>query len=102
WRGARHHSLAACPRGTEHPLFLPFHFAFPVVIPRSAATRDLCRHSVSYEIPRCAGMTALSLGHLMASGLVGDPTAPVMGSAGATNRNSYTLSAAQSSARSFT
>ena len=40
--------------------------------------------------------------YLMASGLVGDPTAPVIGIAGATNRNSYTLSAAQSSASSFT
>src|SRR5689334_23837976 len=40
--------------------------------------------------------------YLIASGLVGEPTAPVMGIAGATNRNSYTLSAAQSSASSFT
>src|SRR5205823_4994586 len=42
-----------------------------------------------------------SADYLMASGLVGEPTAPVIGSAGATNRNSYTLSAAQSSASSF-
>ena len=40
--------------------------------------------------------------YLIASGLVGEPTAPVMGIAGATNRNSYALSAAQSSASSFT
>jgi hypothetical protein len=39
--------------------------------------------------------------YLIASGLIGEPTAPVIGSAGATNRNSYTLSAAQSSARSL-
>ena len=39
--------------------------------------------------------------HLIANGLVGEPTAPVIGMAGATNMNSYTLSAAQSSARSF-
>src|SRR5439155_1686380 len=41
-------------------------------------------------------------GYLIARGLVGEPTAPVIGIAGATNRNSYTLSAAQSSASSFT
>src|SRR6266699_2702488 len=40
-------------------------------------------------------------GYLIARGLVGEPTAPVIGIAGATNRNSYTLSAAQSSASSF-
>src|SRR5205807_1691060 len=40
--------------------------------------------------------------YLIASGFVGEPTAPVIGIAGATKRNSYTLSAAQSSARSFT
>src|SRR6188508_2028655 len=34
--------------------------------------------------------------HLIASGLTGEPTAPVIGIAGATNRNSYTPSAAQS------
>src|SRR6266566_4251270 len=41
-------------------------------------------------------------GYLIARGVVGEPTAPVIGIAGATNRNSYTLSAAQSSASSFT
>src|SRR6185503_14712180 len=40
--------------------------------------------------------------HLMASGLVGEPTAPVIGIAGATNMNSYTPSSAQSFARSAT
>src|SRR6476619_3159315 len=40
--------------------------------------------------------------YLIASGLTGEPTAPVIGITGATNRNSYTLSAAQSSASSFT
>ena len=39
--------------------------------------------------------------HLIAIGLIGDPTAPVMASGGAQNRNSYTLSLAQSSARSL-
>lgn len=34
--------------------------------------------------------------YLIASGLVGEPTAPVIGRAGATKRNSYCLSAAQS------
>src|SRR5207244_6754522 len=38
--------------------------------------------------------------HLIASGLIGDPTAPVIGSGGATKKNSYTPSRAQSSARS--
>lgn len=37
--------------------------------------------------------------HLMASGLMGEPTAPVMGSGGATNWNSQTPSVAQSAAR---
>src|ERR1041384_3489562 len=40
--------------------------------------------------------------YLIASGLTGEPTAPVIGMAGATNRNSYTPSAAQSSASSLT
>src|SRR5439155_8583742 len=40
--------------------------------------------------------------YLIASGLTGEPTAPVIGMAGATNRNSYTPSLAQSSASSFT
>src|SRR5450432_338302 len=40
-------------------------------------------------------------GYLIASGLIGEPTAPVIGIAGATNMNSYTLSAAQSSASSL-
>src|SRR6476659_7990251 len=39
--------------------------------------------------------------YLIASGLTGEPTAPVIGMAGATNRNSYTLSCSQSSASSF-
>src|SRR5262249_24784821 len=39
--------------------------------------------------------------HLIASGFTGEPTAPVIGMAGATNRNSYTLSRSQSSASSF-
>src|SRR5215203_3282948 len=51
----------------------------------------------------CAGHFAVVAEHyLIASGFVGDPTAPVIGIAGATNMNSYTLSAAQSSARSLT
>ncbi len=36
---------------------------------------------------------------MMASGLMGEPTAPVMGSGGATNWNSQTPSFAQSAAR---
>src|SRR6476660_5692707 len=39
--------------------------------------------------------------YLIASGLTGEPTAPVIGITGATNRNSYTLSCSQSSASSF-
>src|SRR4029078_1348959 len=50
----------------------------------------LFRHSQCF--PRC---------YLIASGLTGDPTAPVIGMAGATNRNSLTLSCSQSSASSF-
>src|SRR6266540_655623 len=42
------------------------------------------------------------LDHLIASGLTGEPTAPVIGMAGATNRNSKTLSDAQSSPSSLT
>ena len=38
-------------------------------------------------------------GYLIACGLIGEPTAPVIGSGGATNRNSYTPSFAQSSAK---
>src|SRR4051812_9479276 len=57
-----------------------------------------------YAVARKHVRKALGAGHahLMASGLVGEPTAPVIGSAGATNRNSYTASAAQSSASSLT
>jgi hypothetical protein len=40
--------------------------------------------------------------HLIASGLTGEPTAPVIGIAGATNMNSYTPSALQSAASSAT
>src|SRR5437870_1847818 len=58
------------------------------------------------ECERIEGDRAPSLlkrgSYLIASGFVGEPTAPVMGSAGATNMNSYTPSAAQSSASSFT
>src|SRR5262245_13026270 len=80
------------------------HFILPFQLSsRGAQRRGMSVGTASRRRSLAAlGMTALSLGHLMASGLVGDPTAPVMGSAGPTNRNSYTLSAAQSSARSFT
>src|SRR5262249_28888235 len=50
---------------------------------------------------RMRGHDELLLHHLMASGFTGLPTAPVIGIAGATNMNSYVLSAAQSSASSF-
>ena len=39
--------------------------------------------------------------YLMAIGLIGEPTAFVMGSGGAVKKNSYTPSSAQSSASSF-
>lgn len=39
--------------------------------------------------------------YLIASGFTGEPTAPVIGNAGATNKNSYCLSAAQSFASSL-
>src|SRR5712692_11597020 len=54
--------------------------------------------------PAFAGRTRrwpffIALRHLMANGLTGDPTAPVTGIGGATKRNSYTPSLAQSAAR---
>jgi hypothetical protein len=51
--------------------------ATPVLSPRSPLT--------AYRLP----LTAYRLPpYLMASGFTGEPTAPVIGSAGATNRNS--------------
>src|ERR1700710_1009416 len=50
-------------------------------------------HGVSPDLP---GLCRVCFSfQRIATGLIGDPTAPVIGSAGPTNMNSYTLSAAQ-------
>ncbi len=53
-----------------------------------------CRTAVSNKFLHPAA-------YLIACGLIGDPTARVIGSGGPQKKNSYTLSVAQSSARSL-
>jgi hypothetical protein len=66
--------------------------------------RTKCRRSAcAAPLPPSSGGHRRSLPpHLIASGLTGEPTAPVIGIAGATNMNSYTPSALQSAASSAT
>lgn len=50
---------------------------------------------------RDCGVSRYPQDHFTAMGLMGEPTAPVIAKGGPQKRNSYTLSFAQSSARSF-
>ncbi len=54
----------------------------------------------SFRVARGKGITDGNI-YLIACGLIGDPTARVIGNGGPQKKNSYTLSLAQSSAKSF-
>lgn len=63
--------------------------------------QDGAADAVGRRAADCGDRSGESGRYLIAIGLIGEPTAPVIGSGGAQKKKSYTLSDAQSCARSF-